>query len=67
PWLTGALALMLVFGVGQHIVRMAVMALRRGILNQHVLVEFGAFAGLAGGSIGLHYTPPAIRRERFSR
>ena len=53
PWLTGALALMLVFGVGRHIVRMAVMALRRGILNQHVLVEFGAFAGLAGGAIGL--------------
>jgi len=35
---------MLIFGVGLHIVRMAVMALRRGILNQHVLVEFGAFS-----------------------
>jgi heavy metal translocating P-type ATPase len=33
------------------------MALRRGILNQHVLVEFGAFAGLTGGSIGLALHP----------
>lgn len=52
-WIAGALALILIFGVGRHIVRMAVMALRRGILNQHVLVEFGAFAGLAGGVVGL--------------
>lgn len=53
PWIAGALALILIFGVGRHIVRMAVMALRRGILNQHVLVEFGAFAGLVGGAVGL--------------
>src|SRR5574337_206138 len=57
PWLAGALALSLIFGVGGHIVRMAAMALRRGILNQHVLVEAGAFAGLAGGSIGLAFQP----------
>jgi heavy metal translocating P-type ATPase len=57
PWLAGALALVLVFGVGTHILWMAVMALRRGILNQHVLVEFGAFAGLAGGVIGLIFQP----------
>jgi cation transport ATPase len=31
PWLTGALALVLVFGVGRHILYMAVQALRRGI------------------------------------
>lgn len=55
PWLAGALALVLIFGVGGHIARMAFMALRRGILNQHVLVEFGAFAGLAGGAIGLAF------------
>ena len=48
-WLAGAFALVVIFGVGGHIVRMAFMALRRRILNQHVLVEFGAFAGLAGG------------------
>jgi len=57
PWLAGALALLLIFGVGGHIVRMAAMALRRGILNQHVLVEFGAFAGLAGGVAGLALRP----------
>ncbi len=58
PWLAGALAALLVFGIGGHILRMGFMALRRGILNQHVLVEFGAFAGLAGGVIGLTLRPP---------
>ena len=57
PWLALAMALALVFGVGAHIVRMAAMALRRGILNQHVLVEFGALAGLVGGSIGIAFRP----------
>jgi heavy metal translocating P-type ATPase len=56
-WLAGALALFLIFGVGGHILYMAVMALRRAILNQHVLVEFGAFAGLVGGAIGLAFHP----------
>jgi heavy metal translocating P-type ATPase len=51
------LAVFLIFGVGPHILRMGVMALLRGILNQHVLVEFGAFAGLVGGSIGLVFRP----------
>jgi len=58
PWIAGVLALTLIFGVGHHIVHMAVMALRRGILNQHVLVEFGAFAGLVGGAVGLILRPP---------
>ena len=57
-WVAGVFALAVTFGVGAHIVRMAYMALRRGILNQHVLVEFGAFAGLAGGAIGLALQPP---------
>ena len=65
PWLAGALALFLIFGVGGHIVRMAASALRRGILNQHVLVEFGAFAGLAGGSIGLAFHPPGYPTTAF--
>src|SRR6516225_5938520 len=34
PWLAGALALILVFGVGRHILYMAVQALRRGILTK---------------------------------
>jgi len=58
PWLTGALALAMIFGVGPHILHMALQALRRGILNQHVLVEIGAFAGVTGGVIGLAAGPP---------
>lgn len=65
PWLAGALAVYLIFGVGWHILRMAVMALRRGILNQHVLVEFGAFAGLAGGAIGLAFELPEFPTVAF--
>ena len=57
PWLSGVLALVLVFGVARHILYMAVQALRRGILNQHVLLELGAFAGIVGGSIGLVLHP----------
>jgi Cu+-exporting ATPase len=49
----GALALGVVFGVAPHILRMAYQAARRRILNQHVLLEVGAFAGIAGGLIGL--------------
>ncbi|MEU6856583.1 heavy metal translocating P-type ATPase [Rothia kristinae] len=52
-WLTGALALIVVFAVAPHILRMAYQAARRGILNQHVLLEIGAFAGIIGGIIGL--------------
>ncbi|MBN9103093.1 MAG: cation-translocating P-type ATPase [Pseudonocardia sp.] len=52
-WVTGALALVVVFGVAPHILRMAYQAARRRILNQHVLLEVGAFAGIAGGVIGL--------------
>ncbi|WP_100500666.1 heavy metal translocating P-type ATPase [Geodermatophilus chilensis] len=52
-WITGALALTVVFGIGPHILRMAYQAARRRILNQHVLLEVGAFAGIAGGLIGL--------------
>src|SRR5438093_1193930 len=65
PWLVGLLPLLLIFGVGGHIVRMAGAALRRGILNQHVLVEFGAFAGLLGGAIGLAFHPPSYPTEAF--
>lgn len=65
PWLAGALALSLIFGVGGHIVRMAAMALRRGILNQHVLVEFGACAGVAGGIVGLTFRPPDYPTTAF--
>jgi heavy metal translocating P-type ATPase len=65
PWLAGALTVSLIFGVGRHIAHMAAAALRRGILNQHVLVEFGAFAGLAGGIIGLAFDPPEYPTTAF--
>ncbi len=53
PWIVGALAFGVVFGVAGHILRMAYHSARRGILNQHVLLETGAFAGVAGGIYGL--------------
>jgi P-type Cu+ transporter len=65
PWLVGALATALVFGVARHILLMAFQALRRGILNQHVLLEAGAFAGLAGGAIGLVFDPPGYPTAPF--
>ncbi len=51
-WLMPLLAVATVFGPGWYILRMAIPSLRRGILNQHVLLEFGAFAGLFGGLLG---------------
>ena len=65
PWLVAALAVTLVFGIGRHILRMAAQALRRGILNQHVLLEIGAFAGLTGGSIGLAAGRPGYPTAAF--
>src|SRR3546814_17290118 len=44
---------------------MAVQAVRRRILNQHVLLEAGAFAGLAGGVIGLALDPPSYPTAPF--
>lgn len=47
------IALEEIFLLGWPILTMAWSSLRRGILNQHVLLEFAAFGGLAGGLIGL--------------
>jgi heavy metal translocating P-type ATPase len=65
PWIVGGLAGVLVFGVGGHILHMAVQAVRRGILNQHVLLEIGAFAGIAGGVIGLTLHPAGYPTASF--
>lgn len=65
PWIVGVFAATLVFGIGHHILRMAVQALRRGILNQHVLLEAGAFAGIAGGLIGLALHRPGYPTAAF--
>jgi len=45
------------FGPGRYIKAKAYHSLRRGILNQHVLLEAGAFAGLLGGFLGLFVFP----------
>ncbi len=52
-WFMGALGLIMVFGPGLHILRIAWASARRRILNQHVLMEISAFGGLLGGAIGL--------------
>jgi len=57
PVVVALLALIMVLGIARPMLSMAFQSLRRGILNQHVLVEIGAFAGLAGGAIGLLLDP----------
>ena len=52
-WIAAALATVVVFFLARHILEMAWQSLRRGIVNQHVLLEAAAFAGLAGGVYGL--------------
>ena len=56
-WAMLALALVMIFGIGWPILKMAWASLKRGILNQHVLMEFGAFGGLAGGLVGFFAQP----------
>jgi cation transport ATPase len=51
------LALMTMFWPGWYIKDKAYNSLKRGIFNQHVLLEAGAFAGLAGGFLGLYVWP----------
>src|SRR5581483_1006816 len=65
PWLIGAFAVIVVFGLTPHFLAMAAQSIRRGILNQHVLLEFGAFAGLAGGLIGLILQPAQYPTAAF--
>lgn len=65
PLIVAALALATVFGCARHIMVMAGQSLRRGILNQHVLLAFGAFAGLAGGAIGLVIDRPGYPTAPF--
>lgn len=62
-WLLPVLALAMVFGPGWHILTMAWASVRRGILNQHVLMEFSAFAGLGGGFLG--YLNPSFPLADF--
>ncbi len=58
PWFPFAmigLAFGNVFGFGLPIFRMAFQSVRRGILNQHVLMELAALGGMVGGFIGLFF------------
>lgn len=64
PWATFGLALTTMFGPGWYIKKKAWQSLRRGILNQHNLLEFGAFSGLIGGIAGL-YNPVFPATEFF--
>jgi Cu+-exporting ATPase len=64
-WLAAALAATMVFGVARHILRMAYQSARRGIFNQHVLLEVGAFAGIAGGIVGLTGVFPGYPTASF--
>ncbi|TFH86252.1 cation-translocating P-type ATPase [Billgrantia azerbaijanica] len=63
--LVALLAVTMVFAVARQMLVMAYQALRRGILNQHVLVEVGAFAGLIGGGIGLTLRPDGYPTAAF--
>jgi P-type Cu+ transporter len=65
PWIVGAFAFLVIFAVAGHILSMAFQSLRRGILNQHVLLEVGAFAGIAGGLIGLIARPAGYPTAAF--
>jgi Cu+-exporting ATPase len=64
-WITGALAVGMLAAVTSHFARMAYQSARRGILNQHVLLEAGALAGIAGGVIGLTGMLPGYPTAAF--
>ncbi len=55
------LALITNFGAGLYIFQKAYASIKRGILNQHVLLEIAALGALAGGFLGvLYFDFPAI-------
>jgi heavy metal translocating P-type ATPase len=64
-WLAAALAVSVVFVLARHILAMAWQSVRRGIVNQHVLLEAAAFAGLAGGVYGLAAGGPGFPTAPF--
>ncbi|MFV2016711.1 MAG: heavy metal translocating P-type ATPase, partial [Candidatus Heimdallarchaeota archaeon] len=57
PFVMLGLTLIMIFIIGRSILKMAFASFRRGIYNQHVLMEFGAFGGLFGGIIGFFIQP----------
>jgi heavy metal translocating P-type ATPase len=65
PLVVGVFALFVVFVLANHILTMAYQSLRRRILNQHVLLVAGAFAGIVGGLIGLIFHPSGYPTAPF--
>lgn len=65
PWLILGLATSMMFVVGRPIMKMAISSVRRGIFNQHVLLEAGAFGGLIGGLLGLFVAPTVFPAGDF--
>jgi Cu+-exporting ATPase len=64
-WLAAALAVAVVFFLARPILVMAWQSVRRRIVNQHVLLEAAAFAGLGGGVYGLAAGGPAFPTAPF--
>lgn len=65
PWIILGLALATMLVVARPILVMAYQSARRGILNQHVLLEAGAFGGLTGGLLGLFVAPSVFPAGEF--
>jgi len=65
PLIVAAFSFFVVFVLARHILSMAYQSARRGILNQHVLLEAGAFAGIAGGLIGFIFHPAGYPTAPF--
>ncbi len=65
PWVLLVFALFTIFAVARPILEMALASARRGILNQHVLLEVGAFGGLFGGILGLFFIPETFPPGEF--
>ncbi len=64
-WIAAGLAVAVVFVLARPILVMAWHAVRRGIVNQHVLLEAAAFAGLAGGVYGFAVAGPDFPAAPF--
>ncbi|MFQ5968074.1 MAG: heavy metal translocating P-type ATPase [Acidimicrobiia bacterium] len=65
PLVLLTMALETVFIAGWHIVSMAWTSLRNRILNQHVLLEFGAIGALAGGILAMIFPEAFTLYEIF--
>ncbi len=57
-WILFFMATFVFFYLGKHIISMSLVALRRWIFNQHVLLVFGAFGAWMAGILGFFYSIP---------